>query len=44
MCAILWTAIHARVLQNLSVKYKSFDRSNLPESPQILDIYSVMVL
>ena len=25
-------------------KYKSFDQSDLPESPQILDIYSVVVL
>ena len=25
-------------------KYKSFDSSNPPESPQILDIYSVMLL
>ena len=25
-------------------KYKSFDQSDLPESPQILDIYSVVAL
>ena len=25
-------------------KYKSFDQSDLPESPQILNIYSVVVL
>ena len=25
-------------------KYKSFDQSDPPESPQILDIYSVVVL
>ena len=42
--ATLWTTIHARVLLACLFKFKSFDQFNPPEPPQILDIYSVVVL
>ena len=44
-CAVLFSKQQHTYGSFISLfKYKSFDQSDPPESPQILDIYSVVVL